>query len=72
MSEYKMFGLVGTYVQLLLLWLWFWGFLTNWWVILSPMVFSISLHLFIVSIAFTAVTVIYLFRQLRKLNARKH
>jgi hypothetical protein len=69
MYEYKTFGICSAYAQILMLWLWFWGFLTNWWVILSPLFLSMFVQLFAIIIILLAILV---GDSLRKLNARKH
>jgi uncharacterized membrane protein YdcZ (DUF606 family) len=69
MYEYKTFGICSAYAQILMLWLWFWGFLTNWWVILSPLLLS----LFGQAVAIVVILCAILIGDyLRKLNARKH
>lgn len=69
MYEYKTFGICSAYAQILMLWLWFWGFLTNWWVILSPLLLS----LFGQAVAIVVILCAILIGDyLRKLNAGKH
>lgn len=67
MNTYKTLGICGAYAQLLMLWLWFWGFITNWWVILSPLFLSIFGQLFAIVVILVC---ILLGDTLRKLNAR--
>jgi hypothetical protein len=67
MNEYKVFGVCSAYVQLLMIWLWLWGFVDNVWIILSPLLLSLSIHIlgswFVISLVLFA-------RLIRSVNGR--
>jgi len=67
MNEYKVFGVCTAHTQLLMIWLWLWGLVDNVWIILSPLLFSLSIHtlgsLFVISLVLSA-------RLIRSINGR--
>jgi hypothetical protein len=67
MNEYKVFGICGAYAQLLMIWLWLWDLVDNVWIILSPLLFSLSIHIlgswFVILLVLSA-------RLIRSINGR--